>query len=73
VKQTESEQIVAAVRKNKGKVTYVLYPDEGHGLVRPENRLDFYARAEGFLAQCLGGPSDPLKGDKYPGSSATLR
>jgi dipeptidyl aminopeptidase/acylaminoacyl peptidase len=73
VKPAESEQIVAAVRKNKGKVTYVVYPDEGHGFARPENRIDFYGRAEAFLADCLGGQSEPVKGDVYPGSSAVVK
>jgi dipeptidyl aminopeptidase/acylaminoacyl peptidase len=36
-------------------VTYVLYPDEGHGFARPENNLSFYAIAEAFLAKHLGG------------------
>ena len=36
-------------------VTYVLFPDEGHGFARPENRLKFYAAAEAFLARHLGG------------------
>jgi len=29
--------------------------DEGHGFARPPNRLDFYSRAEHFLATYLGG------------------
>ena len=37
-------------------MTYVLYPDEGHGFARPENRLDFYARAEEFLGELPGRP-----------------
>jgi dipeptidyl aminopeptidase/acylaminoacyl peptidase len=73
VNQKESEQIVAAIEKNKGKVTYVLYPDEGHGFARPENRIDFNARAEAFLAGCLGGRAEPLVGDVYPGSTAVVR
>jgi len=44
----ESEQVVAAIEKSGGKVTYVLYSDEGHGFARPENRLDFFARSEKF-------------------------
>lgn len=39
--------------------------DEGHGLARPENRLHFYAVAEKFLAQHLGGrceASEEVKG-----------
>jgi dipeptidyl aminopeptidase/acylaminoacyl peptidase len=74
VKQAESEQMVSAIEKNGGGVTYVLYPDEGHGFARPENRIDFYARTEGFLAECLGGRIEPLPaGDKVPGSTAIVK
>ena len=55
VKQAESDQIVK-VMKDKGLyVEYMVFPDEGHGFAKPENRLKFYAVAEKFLAQCLGG------------------
>jgi dipeptidyl aminopeptidase/acylaminoacyl peptidase len=74
VKQAESEQIVAAIEKNGGGVTYVLYPDEGHGFARPENRIDFNARTEAFLGACLGGRVEPLPaGDKVPGSTAVVK
>lgn len=73
VNQAESEQIVAAIEKNRGKVTYVLYPDEGHGFARPENRIDFNARMEAFLAKHLGGRAEPMKDDPYPGSTAKVR
>jgi dipeptidyl aminopeptidase/acylaminoacyl peptidase len=73
VNKAESEQIVEAIEKKGGKVTYVLYPDEGHGFARPENRIDFNARAEQFLAQYLGGRFEPLSGDRYPGSTAVVR
>lgn len=69
----ESEQIVEAIEKNKGSVTYVLYPDEGHGFARPENRVDFNARAERFLAGCLGGRFEPMEGEKIPGSTAVVK
>jgi thiamine pyrophosphate-dependent acetolactate synthase large subunit-like protein len=52
-------------------VTYVLYPDEGHGFVRPENRLSFNAAAEEFLGTCLGGRVEPV-GDDLKGSSITV-
>jgi hypothetical protein len=52
-------------------VTYVLYPDEGHGFARPNNRTSFYAIAEGFLSQCLGGRYQPV-GDDFKGSSVTV-
>jgi len=74
VNKAESEQIVEAIEKNNGSVTYVVYSDEGHGFARPENRIDFNARTEAFLGQCLGGRFEPLpSGDKYPGSTAVVR
>jgi dipeptidyl aminopeptidase/acylaminoacyl peptidase len=53
VKQAESEQIVAAIKRTGKPVEYMLFPDEGHGFARPENRLKFYAAAEAFLAKYL--------------------
>jgi dipeptidyl aminopeptidase/acylaminoacyl peptidase len=73
VTQKESEQLVAAIEKNGGKVSYVLYPDEGHGFARPENRIDFNARAEAFLARCLGGRSEPMPGERMAGSTAVVK
>ena len=69
----ESEQIVDAIAKNNGSVTYVLYSDEGHGFARPENRIDFNARAEKFLGACLGGRFEPMTGEKIPGSTAVVK
>ncbi len=69
----ESEQIVTAMRAANRQVTYVVYSDEGHGLARPENRLDFAARVEAFFSSCLGLRAEPLPaGGKQPGSSATV-
>lgn len=59
VKQAESDQIVEAMRKNSKPVEYYVFPDEGHGFARPENRLAFYAAAEQFLAKYLGGTAQP--------------
>jgi dipeptidyl aminopeptidase/acylaminoacyl peptidase len=58
VKQAESEQIVKALRDRGKEVEYLLFEDEGHGFARPENRLKFYAAAEKFLAQHLGGRAE---------------
>jgi len=55
VKQAESEQIVAALKEAGIDYEYLLFPDEGHGFAKPENRLKFYAAAERFLARHLGG------------------
>jgi len=73
VKQAESEQIVSALEKHGLGVTYVVYPDEGHGFARPENAMDFNARAEAFLGQCLGGRVEPMQGERIPGSTAVVK
>jgi len=73
VKQAESEQIVAAIEKNGGTATYVLYPDEGHGFIQAPNRMDFMARVEKFLAEHLGGRYEPMRGERIEGSSAIVR
>ena len=67
VKQIESDQIVEAMKQKNIPVTYVLYPDEGHGFARPENRLSFYAVAEAFLSEHLGGRFEPV-GEDFQGS-----
>ena len=71
VKQSESDQIVAAMEEKSIPVTYVLYSDEGHGFARPENRLSFYAVTDLFLAQHLGGRSEPV-GDDFENSSIEI-
>jgi len=71
VKFTEAEQIVSAMQSKSLPVTYVLYPDEGHGFARPQNRLSFYAVAEAFLAKHLGGRAEPI-GSDFVGSSITV-
>lgn len=59
VKQAESDQIVQAMRQNQLPVEYLLFPDEGHGFARPENRLKFMAAAEAFLTKYLEGRNEP--------------
>jgi dipeptidyl aminopeptidase/acylaminoacyl peptidase len=64
VKQAESDQIVAELRAKGKEVDYLLYPDEGHGFSRPENRMAFYAEAERFLSRHLGGRVEPPSEDE---------
>lgn len=71
VKQAESDQIVEAMKAKMIPVTYVLFPDEGHGFARPENRLAFYAITEAFLAEHLGGRYEGV-GDAFMGSSVRV-
>ena len=63
VKQAESDQIVAAMKEKGLAVTYVLHPDEGHGVERPENRLAWLAVVESFLATHLGGHAEPIENE----------
>jgi dipeptidyl aminopeptidase/acylaminoacyl peptidase len=55
VPKAESEQIVQALKDKGLDYEYMLFEDEGHGFAKPENRLKFYAAAERFLAEHLGG------------------
>ena len=63
VTQAESDQLADAMKRNGQPVTYLLYPDEGHSFVRPENRLSFMAIAEAFLAAHLGGARQDFDDD----------
>jgi dipeptidyl aminopeptidase/acylaminoacyl peptidase len=58
VKRAESEQIVAAMVERGIAHEYLVYENEGHGFAKPENRLDFYHRADRFLAKHLGGRAE---------------
>jgi dipeptidyl aminopeptidase/acylaminoacyl peptidase len=73
VVRSQSDAVVAAIAKNKGQVTYVVYSDEGHGFGRPPNRLDFEAREEKFLASQLGGRYQPMTSARMPGSTAIVK
>ncbi len=68
----QSDEIVAAMQKHGLPVTYVVFPDEGHGFKRPENALAYHAIAEAFLARHLGGRAEPV-GSDFEGSSADIR
>ncbi len=71
VKQAEADQIVAAMQEKGIAVTYVLYPDEGHGFARPENNLSFLAVTEAFMAPILGGRCEPIGAD-FEGSTISV-
>ncbi|PSJ37125.1 S9 family peptidase [Allosphingosinicella deserti] len=68
----ESEQIVEAMKAKNIPVTYVVFPDEGHGFARPVNNIAFNAVAENFLAKCLGGRAEPI-GDTLKASTAQVQ
>lgn len=68
----ESDQIVSAMSAKNIPVTYIAFPDEGHGFARPENNLAFNAVAENFLAACVGGRAEPI-GDAVKASTAQVK
>jgi dipeptidyl aminopeptidase/acylaminoacyl peptidase len=63
VKEAESRQIVEAMQKNRIPVTYVVFPDEGHGFAEPANSMAFTAISESFLSRHLGGRCEPIESD----------
>ncbi len=71
VNVAESEQIVNAMKAKGIPVTYVVFPDEGHGFARPQNNIAFNAVAENFLAKCLGGRAEPI-GETLKASTAQV-
>ena len=68
----ESQQIVDAMKAKNIPVTYVVFPDEGHGFARPVNNIAFNAITENFLAACLGGRAESI-GDALKPSSAQVK
>jgi dipeptidyl aminopeptidase/acylaminoacyl peptidase len=55
VLKAESDEIVAAVKKNNVPVEYVLFPDEGHGFTKKKNQIDGYGAVLKFLDKYLKG------------------
>ncbi len=60
VKQSESDQIVNILQEKKIPFTYMLFPTEGHGFARPENRKAFYAVTEQFLTKQFQLSCEPI-------------
>jgi hypothetical protein len=71
VTRVEADQIVKAMTEHQIPVTYVMFPDEGHGFARRENDKAFNAVTEAFLAQQLGGRFQPV-GQDFDGSTITV-
>jgi dipeptidyl aminopeptidase/acylaminoacyl peptidase len=58
VLQVESDEIVAAVKKNNVPVEYIIFPDEGHGFVKKENEIKGYSAVLAFLDTYLKGKGE---------------
>lgn len=72
VKQNESDQFVDELKKYGIPVTYILYPDEGHGFRRPENSLSQAGFIEQFLFRCLKGDYEEYKKGQYNSSAIVV-
>lgn len=66
------DDFVAQLRARGREATSIVYEGDGH-FFRRENELDFLARAEALFARCLGGRSEPMNGDREPGSTGRVR
>lgn len=53
VVKAESDQVVERLRKHGREVDYVVFDDEGHGFLKPENELKAFTRAADFLEKHL--------------------
>ena len=51
----ESDDIVAAVKKNGVPVEYIVFPDEGHGFTKKENQIEGWSAILEFLDKYLKG------------------
>jgi len=61
VKQSESDQMVEALKKNGVNVQYMLKENEGHGFRNEENRFDFYKAMAKFLDENLKEKPEEIK------------
>jgi dipeptidyl aminopeptidase/acylaminoacyl peptidase len=61
IKVSEPLQIIEAMNQKGIYFEYLVFPDEGHGIVKPENRVKFYAITEKFLARYLGGNYEEIE------------
>ena len=57
VLQVESDELVAAARKNGVPVEYVVFPDEGHGFRKRNNRITASEAYVNFLDKYLKNAS----------------
>lgn len=59
VLRIESDEMVEAVRKRNVPVEYLIFDDEGHGIIRKENRIVAYEGILAFLNRHVRGDQSP--------------
>ncbi|MGC0372391.1 MAG: hypothetical protein DGJ47_001104, partial [Rickettsiaceae bacterium] len=72
VVKAESDQIAERMKALNIPYVYLLYPDEGHGLAKPKNKLSMFAYIESFLGTVIGGKIEPHN-NQFPGSSVEIQ
>jgi dipeptidyl aminopeptidase/acylaminoacyl peptidase len=55
VLKVESDEMIAAAKKNGVPTEYIVFPDEGHGFVKKENEIRGYSAILDFLDKYLKG------------------
>lgn len=55
VPTSDVERVVASLKGNGVPCEYLVFSDERSGISKPQNRMKFWAAAETFLAEFLGG------------------
>ncbi len=72
VAQSESDQIYEAMKAKGLPLTYLVFPDEGHGFSKFPNQIVGLAYAEKFLADLLGGTYEEIHPKDQEASSLIL-
>lgn len=70
---SESDQIFEKMQQKELPVTYISFPDEGHGIVKFNNMMCYLAHSEWLLAKFLGGSFEQLSQKEFHSSSAVIR
>jgi dipeptidyl aminopeptidase/acylaminoacyl peptidase len=68
--RAETDQFAAVVRQ-RGGLTYLVFPQEGAEQENVQNRLSYFAVLEHFLGDCLGGRVEPV-GATFEGASMVV-
>jgi dipeptidyl aminopeptidase/acylaminoacyl peptidase len=64
VLKVESDEIVAAVKKNGVPVDYIVFDDEGHGFSKKDNQIEGYAAVLKFLDKYLRASGPPTRSER---------
>ncbi|MCC6797530.1 MAG: S9 family peptidase [Candidatus Hydrogenedentes bacterium] len=67
--KTQADPFVEKAKARNAPLTYLFYPDEPHDYRRAENWVSFWAVAERFLAEHIGGQCEPY-GDDLRGATS---